>query len=113
MGELPCYVFLLTTLTLRCFINSFIVQKYTSRTTDILQALGMKTLLVNEERTQSVTFLTSHGPLPNILCLKIAVLLHLSLSSSTSGRACLVPKQGQRYFQGLERFYQLGTVSRN
>lgn len=113
MGELPCYVFLLTTLTPRCLISSFIVQKCTSRTTDNLQAPRMKTVLVNEEHTQSPTLLTSHGLLPSILCLKIAVPLHLLLSSSTFGRACLVPKQGQRYFRGSERFYQPGTVSCN
>lgn len=98
MAKLPCYIFLLTALTPRCLISSFVVQKGAKRMTDILQVPGMKTLLVNEEHTQSLTLLTSHGPLPSILCLKIAVLLHLLLSSSTFGKACLVPKQGQRYF---------------
>lgn len=115
MGKLPCYVSLLTTLTPRCLIGKFIVKKGARRMTAILQVPGMKTILVNEEHIQSLTLLTWHGPLPSILCLKTAILLYLLLSSSSSLGKCFIrlvwSLSKDRYFWGLEWFYQLGCVS--
>lgn len=109
MGKLHYYVSLLTTLTPGCLTSSFVVQKGARRMTAILQVTAIKTYPV--PHTSDLAWSPRQYCLFKDSCRFVFIVEQFKQSWKTFDKACLVPKQGQSYFQGLEWFYQVELVA--